>query len=243
VPVAFRGEVGVFLAERFVQLDKMELPLDSRSTAVAQKVATVLEEESTLHPLTIAYPIWAAQIHSVLGEKVDPKYLEAGQKDAELARTLSPNKQDILFILGRIYLLKKDFAKAIQIQQAAVAVEPSIPVGHWFLGLSYQAAGQSKEALAEIHRAVELGYGPSDDQEFYIIDLELAAKNYDAVIKGYTKFLEREPENPNWYIRLATVYAVKGDKKSAFEFAEKAVALDPSIRAAADAFIKEYKLR
>ncbi len=243
VPVSFRGEVGVFLAERFVQLDKMEIPLDPAAVTTTQMVAAVLEEESARHPLTIAYPIWAAQIYAVLGEKIDAKYLLLAQKEAERALQLSPRKQDILFILGRIYLLQKDFPKAIAVQQEAIAVEPSIAISHWFLGLTYQAAGQNKEALDEIHKAVSLGFSPTDDQQFYILDLELAVKDYDAVIKGYTKFLEREPENQNWYIRLATIYAVKGDKKSALEFAEKAVALDPSIQPAADEFIKKNNLR
>ncbi len=242
VPVAFQGEVGVFLAERFVQLDKMDFPLDS-ATTTALEVASMLEDQSTLHPLTIAYPVWAAQIYAVLGEKIDPKYLDDGQRLAERALALSPRKQDILFILGRIHLLKKEFPQALQLQQEAVDVEPNIAISHWFLGLSYQAAGQSKEALVEIHRAFELGFYPSAEQRFYVLDLELASKNYDAVIAGYTTFLQSEPDNPNWYIRLATVYAVKGDKKSALEFAQKAVALDPSIQTAAEAFIKQYKLQ
>ncbi len=243
VPVAFRAETGVFLAERFVLLDKSGVPIAQAAEDDAVAVANVLHDEGVAHPLTIAYPAWAGQIYSVLGTEGKVEYLDQAETELKRAVEISPRKQDILFLLGRLYLLKKDFAQAIKVQQAALAADPSNPTSHWFLGLTYQAADKHAEAIVEIQEARRLGLYLPPDQKMYVIDIFTVAKEYSAAAELYQEFIAAEPENPNWYVRLAALYALAGNKKGALEYAERAVAIEPSLREEADDFIKENNLR
>jgi tetratricopeptide (TPR) repeat protein/O-antigen ligase len=244
VPVAFRGEIGVFLAERFVNLDKGGVPLTSSAIETGVRVAESLEQESVKYPLTIAYPLWEAQLYQVLGEKSgQEKYLPLAESAAKKAAALSPQKQDVLFVLGRIYLLEKKFPEAIEVQKRAVEADSTVAISHWFLGLTYQAAGEPSLALNEIATAVKLGFPPSLDQQLYILDLYVGQKRYDEAIAGYMKIIAADPQNATWYVRVAALYATIGNKPKALEFAEKVAQVDPGMQPAVEQFIKENHLR
>ncbi len=243
-PVSFRMENGIFLAERFVQLDKAGAPLEASSTvAAARTVANALEEEArhqSANPLPLA---WAGQVYLALGEKVSAVYYLKAEELFKDAIKLSPNKQEWRFFLGRLYLLEKKFDQAILAHKEAVALAPDIGVSHWFLGVAEAAAGDSKAALSEIELAESHGYSFNRDQELYVLDLYAEEKNYAKVIAGYTKLLEAEPENVTWYVRLATAYALAGDKPKALEIVDRVVKFFPTIKGEAEKFIKQYKLR
>lgn len=243
-PVWFNGESAVFLAQNFFERDKSGQDVNSSGVIhAAERVAEVLIKEADAHPREVAYPQWAGQVYMVLGEKVDQKYYAEAEKALQTARALSPKKQELLFLLGRLYLLEKKFPEALQVQKDAVAVAPEIHVSHWFLGLAYVAAGQTEEGLAEIERAKQLGFAPTTDQTLYIIDLYAGLKKYDTVIKYYQDLQNSEPENVSWYVKLATVYAVVGRKAEALQMVKQAEDLYPPIKNDADAFIKQYKLQ
>ncbi len=84
-----------------------------------------------------------------------------GKKSLEL----SPNRQETLFYLARTVLLKGDAKLAVDWTKKAVEVEPSIRQSHWYLGLAYVANNQKQEGIAEIKKALEMGYKPQNKAE------------------------------------------------------------------------------
>ncbi len=243
IPVTFRGENGIFLAERFVQLDKADLNVNFPEVITsALKVAKALDESSKRYPDNPLFPVWAGQIYMVLGEKVDSKFYQEAEQALLKASSLSPQKQDFLILLGRLYLLKKDFAKAIEFQKRAVAAAPNIGTSHWFLGLTYVASGDARSGLEEIDNALKKGYNLTTSQKLYVIDLYAGEKRYDKVVEWYRALSEAEPEKIDWYIKLATAYAVNGQKAEALRVVKEAIKLYPPLEPDATKFIKQYKL-
>lgn len=240
----FVGENGIFLAERFVQLDKTGVDMKAKQTVLeAVEVASALERQSVQYSENPLFPVWAGQIYMILGETVDQKYYVDAERLLLRAKEISPQKQEFLFFLGRLYLLKKDFPRAIEMQKIAIAADPSISISHWFFGLTNIASGDSVAGLKEIESAISLGFPLTLNQRLYILDIYAEEKNYVKVIEGYEYLVKVEPENVNWYIRLATAYAVDGQKVQALETVNKAIKLYPPLQPDADKFIKQYKLK
>ena len=243
-PVWFNGESAVFLAQNFFERDKAGQDMhQSGVTPAAEHVADVLLGAAERHPHEVAYPQWAGQIYMVMGEKIDPKYFSKAEAALQSAVALSPKKQELLFLMGRLYLLEKKFPEAIQVQKEAVMVAPDVNISHWFLGLTYVAVGQTEQGLQEMEFAKQLGFTPTLDQTLYMIDLYTGLKKYDTVIKYYQDLQNSDPENVSWYVKLATVYAVVGRKAEALQMVQQAEDLYPLIKGEADTFIKQYKLR
>lgn len=239
----FVAENAVFLAEQFTQFNKANAVSNNKEIEnIALNIASVLEKSAVKNPQNLSFPAWAGQVYLVLGEQMNSEYYKTAEKNLLSARAISPAKQEILFLLGRLYLLEKKFDKAIEMQKQAVELAPEIGLSHWFLGLTHVAAGQLEDGLYEIEKSQELEYALNQNQKTYLLDLYGLAKNYSKLIEEYEKLVNSEPENVNWYIKLATAYALNGDKQKALEMAKQIISLAPQIKPEADKFIKDYKL-
>lgn len=240
---SFEGEVAVFLAEQFVESDKLgNLTSDESVKSTALNILKVLRQEEKKYPDNLSYPTWAGQVLTILGARMDAAYYTEAEDELRKAVQISPQKQESWFLLGRLLLLKKDFTGALLAQTRAVEIEPSLGISHWFLGLAKVASGDLKGGLLEIEKARELGYNLTMDQKLYVLDLYAEDKNYKKLIEEYGQLAAAEPDNVNWQVRLATVYALSGDKKSALDIAKKLIISYPDIKADAEKFIKDYKL-
>lgn len=243
VKVPFLSENAVFLAEQFTKFDKAgAIAKEKKVEDAALTIISVLEGASSEHSNNLIFPVWAGQVYLVLGEKFDGKYYQKAEENLLKAEKISPNKQEVLFLLGRLYLLKQDFENALSYQKKAVEAALEINISHWFLGLTYVAKGERAHGLEEIVKAMELGYNPTSEQKLYILDLYALEKNYPKLIEEYKKMIENDPGNLDWYIKLAVIYAESGDKKSALEITRYAVGLFPPLKIEADKFIKKYNL-
>lgn len=236
-------ENAVFLAEQFSKFDKANAIVNSPELEeTALRIAAVLEEGARNYPDNLSFPIWAGQVYLALGEKVDKKYYQDAERKLLAAKAIAPRRQEVLFLLGRLYLLEQKIDAALEMQKQAVALAPNISNSHWFLGLTYVAAGDRSLGLTEIEEAVKLGYALSVNQKLYVLDIYALEENYAKLIEEYQKLIELEPENVSWHIKLATVYAISGNKEKALEITRIAVSLFPPLETEAKKFIKQYKL-
>ena len=107
-----------------------------------------------------------ARIYNILGTKGrDPEILTQAENFGKKSLELSPNRQETLFYLARTALLKNDAPLAVTLTKQAVLVDPDIKQSHWYLGLAYIANNQRQEGIAEIKRAIEMGYEPQNAAE------------------------------------------------------------------------------
>lgn len=242
----FRDETAILLAEKFTQFEKAEAFSPENfhyveSSALA--TAETLENLFVRYPTNVAYATWSAQVYMILGQMKDRQYYQKAESLLQKAIQISPQKQETLFLLGRTYLLQKKFDSALDVQKKAIEVNPKIGISHWFYGLAQVASGKISEGLVSIEEALKTGYGIGLGERLYVIDLYASQKNYTKVIEQYKALSDGDPQNVNWYIKLATAYALAGDKKSALETVDKAVQISPDIRNDAEHFIKQYNLR
>jgi tetratricopeptide (TPR) repeat protein len=243
-PVPFKYENAIFLSQQFVDFDKaVAMPDKKEIKDLALSLVSVLDQSMKQNPLSLSYPVWSGQVYTVLGDKFDKKYYTEAENVLKKAVEISPQKQEVRFLLSRLYLLQSDFAKALPEQRQAVEIAPQIASSHWFYGLALVASGDRSAGLTEIEKALELGYSITAEQKLYVLDLYTGEKNYPKLIEEYKKLIEAEPGNVNWYIKLATVYAVSGDKKSALDLAQYILLQAPQLKNEVDNFIKEYKLK
>ena len=232
----------IFLAEKFVKFDKANVFLaDDETKELARRLADALERLNAVEPFNLAFPVWGGQVYTILGEKFDREYFKDAERLLLTARQMAPNKQEVIFLLGRLYLLQKDFSKAIAAHRQAVDLDDKINQSHWFLGLAYVAAGERAIGLEEIEKARGMWY-LDRDKMLYIFDLYALEKNYPKLIEEYKKLVEVSPANIDWYVRLAMAQALNGDKQDALDTARYAVGMFPPLKAEADKFIKEYQL-
>ncbi|MCX6779085.1 MAG: O-antigen ligase family protein [Candidatus Magasanikbacteria bacterium] len=245
VKSAVTNESAIFLAEYLVNLDKAGAIGNYRTvTEPALELADFLEQATQKYPGSLKYPTWAGQIYMILGDKVAEKYYTDAEKIILQAKDVSPQKQETLFLLARLYLLEKKFSQAITANLEAVKVAPNIAVSHWFLALAYGAAGDVKNSIVQIEYIKDtLGESLTKDQNLYLIDMYAADKNFPKVIEAYQKLIVDEPSDLNWYIKLASAYASNGDKKKALETIDYILVAEPSLKAEAEKFIKENNLK
>ncbi len=243
-PEPFKSENAVFLAQQFVKMDKGGVVIDKKEIKDSVlSLVSVLDQSMKKYPLNLSYPVWSGQVYTVLGEKFDKKYYSDAERVLTEAVKISLQKQEVHLLLGRLYLLRQNFSQALAEQRLAVELAPQIDSSHWFYGLALIASGDRKAGLLEIEKALELGYTLTADKKLYVLDLYSEEKNYPKLIEEYKKLIEAEPSNVNWYIKLATVYAVSNDKKSALDTAQYILSQAPELKVEVDNFIKEYKLK
>jgi tetratricopeptide (TPR) repeat protein len=73
------------------------------------------------------------------------------------------------------------------------------------------------------------------------IDHYIDLKDTDKVIALYNTLIGFEPNNTQYLITLARIYAEKGDKEDAIATANKVGVVDPKLKADADEFVKQVQ--
>ena len=217
----------------------------SKAKAAAQKALSIDpnigEAHATLAHLHFAYDWdWAgAQKEFDRAMQLNPRssdvllryatYLAAmGKKDAAVeqiraAHELDPVSHPTNTILGFIYLLVREYDKAVEQLKQTLALYPDSSVDHHNLGVAYEHEGRFAEAVEEFLRGDEVE-GTSKE--------ELALKRQAFVTNGFPGYLEWElrsdiAESRTHYVPpfdFADLYARLGDKDRAFENLEKAYA-------------------
>ena len=124
------------------------------------------DKATASHPNDAAKYTDMIRIYNILGTKGrDPEILARAEVFGKKSLELSPRRQETLYYLARTALLKNDAKTAIIWAKQAVSAEPSIKQSHWYLGLAYVANNQRQEGIAEIKKALELGYQPQNAAE------------------------------------------------------------------------------
>ncbi|MDO8574871.1 MAG: O-antigen ligase family protein [bacterium] len=118
------------------------------------------------HPKDAAKYTDMIRIYNILGTRGrDPEILAQAEAFGNKSLELSPQRQETLYYLARTALLKNDAKAAIIWAKQAVSADPDIKQSHWYLGLAYIANSQRQEGIAEIKKAIEMGYKPQNQAE------------------------------------------------------------------------------
>jgi len=128
--------------------------------------------------------------------------------------------------LGRIYLTKRQYDKAITEGERALALDPNSDFVQAALAFSLYFAARFEEAIAMYQRAIRLNPFPA----WYFIGLASSyceMGRYEEAIKEYKKALDRAPDSTMPHLGLAATYSLMGREKEAHVEATEVLRIDP----------------
>ena len=113
------------------------------------------------------------ELHEALGELYLDQHTAdaAAQSELEKALELDPERTRALYLLGRLYVQKKDNEKALPYLQRALRLKPDFMEANSLLGTAYLRLGQVAEAVPKLEKAA-----PSDHYGNVHYQLYLAFK-------------------------------------------------------------------
>ena len=129
------------------------------------------------------------------------------------ALALEPKNEDVYYRLGLVYLEQKQPAKAEDVFNQLLRIDPNSADGHAGLASAYSDEHRYEEALAEYQRVVEID-SLHHDVYYNIGVVEAHLNNADEAISALLK--QRATwDNPDNERLLAAVYRAKGMTKEA----------------------------
>ena len=129
--------------------------------------------------------------------------------------------------LGRIYLAKRQYDKAIAEGERALVLGPNSDFIQAALAFSLQHAGRFEEAVALYKKAIRLSPVPPS---WYLAGLGssyIGLGRYEEAIKEYEKALHRAPDSQATHLGLAATYSLMGRDKEARAAAAEVLRIDP----------------
>lgn len=153
------------------------------------------------------------------------------------ARSLSPNKQAILFELGNSYLLNGKFEKALEVFKEAYELEKNFGQARRIYAIGAIYAGRNdivEELLVPVYGTTII----SDDR---IVQAYFDTGQFDKVLAIWQLRVKNEPENPQYRVSLAATYLKIGNRISAISELEKAIELNPEFKEQGEFLINEIR--
>jgi adenylate cyclase len=146
------------------------------------------------------------------------------------ALELDPLSLPINNFMGMTYMFAGDYEKSFQQFQDTIAMDPTFPLAHLYFSFLLKMMGRYEEGIKEYEKSELLSGASPEDAAAEATMMRQAFKNGGE--KGlWRKSLElilATPKQPKGEFVapgvVASVYALSGDKDSAFEWLDKAYA-------------------
>jgi O-antigen ligase len=130
-----------------------------------------LEKNIAIHPEDIRVSIQMAQLLQLAAQiKEDPKYLVEAERILEEARTHSPKRQQLAYMLSAAKFQIGKGEEAVALLEETIADDPKIVEGWWRLAAVYEQLGLHEKAVEVIETAEDRGVAFSGEGKG-IIDL------------------------------------------------------------------------
>jgi len=216
--------------------------LDEMLQPVLRPLAAYLADAEKRNPHAYIYPFELAQVLGMCGDYFgDRAAYDKALEALDRAIKISPKRQSIYLIKGKIYLGLGEAEKAAAVLKEAIDVYPAARDPHWFYGLTLVNLGNLSEGIKEM----ELGKGAGElklSEAQYLISLYAANGEYAKIVPIYEHLVSAYPERAaEWWARLAATYLMMRDKDNASRAALQALALDPSLKAGMKNFLEQLE--
>ncbi|MBW2409150.1 MAG: tetratricopeptide repeat protein [Deltaproteobacteria bacterium] len=145
--------------------------------------------------------------------------------------------------LGSIYLVMRQYEKAIEAGERAIELDPNGAEVHALLSQSLYYAGRTDEALGYINKAFRLNPFPPG---WYFKDRGTCYSmkgQYQDALKEFKEALQRAPKAPNNYGNLAVIYILLDREEEARTVATKCMELAPWVSVDLISKIEPFKDR
>lgn len=220
------------------QLSQIALQVVSSSDAPAEAkrasydaAVRELKAQAELSPLDARFPVFLGVLQNAAGD------YEEAKKTLELARTLSPRKQSILFEQAKNAQARGDNAALVQLLKDAYELDTSFTTARLYYVSVLVRTGADAAADPILAPLIESGAAASP----LIAAAYVSRGRFDKIISIWRKHIEANPENVMAHFTVAAALYEMGSAEEAIREVEEAVRKDPSLRAQADTFIAEIR--
>ena len=191
----------------------------------------ILEEALALDPEYSRLYVSLAQTHFI-----DVWYGTTDSPDQSLARALELAQKAISLddsnaaaysVLGEIYMMKRQYDKAIAECERAVSLDPNSAEIIYRLGMVLNYAARAEEAIPYLQNAIRFNPLPP---AMYFVQLAISYRDsgqYEKAIETSKKALQREPNTQFAYIHMAVSYIRLGLDKEARAAAAEILRINP----------------
>ena len=146
---------------------------------------------------------------------------------AQRAIALESSQADAFSLLGNIYLLTRQYEKAITEGERAVALNPNRADSHVWLAMILTASGDPKGAIDLIYKAIRLNPFPPNWYFFSLGNAFFMLGEYNQAVEAYKKALQHSPDLLLAYIGLAASFSASNRAEDARAAASQIVRIDP----------------
>jgi len=155
------------------------------------------------------------------------------------ALKLSPDRPQIYYSMGQARISQGRFEEGIEYFKKAVELSPTVVESHWNLAAAYIIVGKDELAEEEFAIMEELGFDYySMNNLLRMTKPYLIRRDFNKLASVYEELVKLDPNNPDFYAKLAASYKEIGQIEKAKQAVQKAVELDPSFADEAAAFLK-----
>jgi len=156
------------------------------------------------------------------------KSLQTAEQLTQKAIDLSGQDSDSHRLLSQVFLLRKQYEKAIIEAQKAVELSPSIAENHFALGMALRFADRNDESILFLKKAIRLNpVAPI----FYLNNLAYAyafSEQYEKAIPLWNRAIDRNPDYLFAYSGLTWAYQMTGNEIKAREAAAEVLRIKPN---------------
>ena len=154
------------------------------------------------------------------------KSLRRAEECIQKALVLDDSSGKAHAFLGRIYLSKRQYEKAIAEGERALALDPNSDFVQGALGYSLYYAGRVEEAIAMYQKAIRLNPFPAWYYQMLASSYRELGR-YEEATKEFKKALHRAPDSAMPHLGLAATYSLMGREKEAQDEAAEVLRIHP----------------
>lgn len=159
-------------------------------------------------------------------EAADANRVEEGLRCARSAAAAAPDAVEPHYVLGRLWQLAGDLAKAEASYRQVVRLDPAHAKAHNNLGCVLLLQEKTADALACFRQALLLDpQQPEANQNYAALTNDAEAQEF--AIRGYLRQTSADPTDARAFFNLASVYCGLGRNQEAMASLERALAIDP----------------
>jgi Flp pilus assembly protein TadD len=167
------------------------------------------------------------------------QYGEYGEalEHLERADELSPNKQSILFQLGEVQLRSGNTEEAIATYKRAFELVPEFDTARMMYAAALYYAGR----ITEADQLLEDRFGATIFDNDQLVQIYSSMGLEDRVVEIWKLRVEKDPENTDTYLGLASAYFAVGDVSSTIATLRKVAQINPATAAQVEQLISQIQ--
>ena len=159
--------------------------------------------------------------------KNDLEMLSDAESAAEYALSLDDQSVEAFAALGRVKMIKRDYAGAEVAFLKTIELNPNDARAYKILAEIYNRTGRNDEAFVMIQKALELNPMSGEVNAMMGI-VENTRTGWDSAFKYFKRGMQRDPDDYHSYWPVGLQYRWKGERDRASPYARKAVDLTNS---------------